>query len=159
MCTKILLAELERMNWNGQDALEGPDDRLSFYVAPWTKGLAVELRHVAGKRETRKTIVLRRGQELKLIRSMLKVWVSRHPRLERTSWLDKKIDSSTRIGPNVQQFVNAVMSRYKDGDVVAKERALDDLRRAVRRAQASGLTEHELKLAWDEGLFEQMLQA
>lgn len=161
MCTKILLAELERLAWNGRDALEGPDWRLSFRLAPWTKGLACELRLEGPGLQSfpDKTIVLRRGQEAKLVRNMLQVWVTRLPNVRRAGWLDKKIDSDTRIGPNVHQFVNAVMSKYQDGDQVARDRALDALRSAVRRAQMAGLTEQDLKVAWDEGLFAQMLQS
>jgi len=36
---------------------------------------------------------------------------------------------------------------------------MDALRSAVRKAQAAGLTEHDLKMAWDEGLFAEMLQS
>jgi hypothetical protein len=103
-----------------------------------------------------KTIVLRRGQEPKLVRNMLQLWAARHAR-SKAGWLDKRIDADTRIGPNVQQFVQAVFAKYKDADDVVRDRAMDDLRKSVKRAQASGLTEHDLKLAWDEGLFSQML--
>ncbi len=162
MCTRILLEQLERLTWNGRDALESQEWRLSFELAPWTKGLAVtlkltDLRTHGGPRP--RTIVLRRGQEAKLVRNMLQLWVQRPGVHARTAWLEKRVDSSTRIGPNVQQFVNCVMAKYKDGDEVARGRAMDALRSAVRKAQAAGLTEHDLKMAWDEGLFAEMLQS
>jgi hypothetical protein len=161
MCTRILLEQLERLAWNGKDALESPEWRLSFALDPWTKGLACTLKvtQFPDRQACQKTIVLRRGQEAKLVRNMLQLWVSRPGVRARTAFLDKKVDSATRIGPNVQQFVNCVMAKYKDGDEVARDRAMDALRSAVRKAQSAGLTEHDLKVAWDEGLFNEMLQS
>jgi hypothetical protein len=170
MCTKILLSQLEELKWDGQSAMASPDWRLSFQVQPWAKGLSVvlslqalrlpdgendHLGQMLFRDESDRTIVLRRGQEAKLIRNMLQMWVGRLT--SKTRWLDKKVGPDARVGPNVHQFVQAVMAKYRDADEIVRGRALDDLRRAVRRAQDSGLTEHDLKVAWDEGLFAQML--
>lgn len=167
MCTKILLEQLEKLTWNGTNSLANDDWRLSFTLDPWTKGLAVTLRlrmlSDRGRQDgapydgQKKTIVLRRGQEAKLVRNMLQLWVSRPGIHVRSSWLDKKVNSDTKVGPNVHQFVNAVLAKYQDVDDVVRDRALNALRTAVKRAQDAGLTEHDLKIAWDEGMFERML--
>lgn len=160
MCVKILLGQLEAMRWDGESALASDCWRLQYVGDPWTKGLSVTLilQNLKEPRDARRhrKIVLRRGQEAKLVRSMLQLWVEGTQKV-RSGWLDKKVGSGTRIGPNVQQFVSSVFSRYRDADDVTRDRAMDDLRRAVRRAQSFGLTEDDLKQAWDEGLFAQML--
>lgn len=161
MCTKILLDQIERMKWNGKNALVGDEFVLSFVAKPWTKGLAVELwltKPQPSKFERSTTIVLRRDGRLKLIREMVRVWARKESR-ERHSWIDKRIGKDARVGPNVQQFVNAVFSKYMDASDVAKERAMDALRKSVRRAQEAGLTQDDVQAAWDEGLLAQMLQS
>ena len=157
MCTKILLEQLEKLSWNGENALISHDWFLKFLADPWTKGLAVTLvlrNQKTGFRRERK-IVLRRGQEFKLLKNMLQLWVERLD--AKTRWLDKKVSKDCRIGPNVQRFVQTIMSRYQDADDIHKDRAMDSLRSAVRRAQESGLTEEDLKICWDEGLFSSMM--
>ncbi len=161
MCTKILLSQMEQLQWNGANSLVGDGWSMQFRTDPWTKGLAVTLylTNLTGfKKERRKCLILRQGQRVKLIREMVRLWAERES-VESTAWIDKRIDKDTRIGPNLQQFVNAVMSKWVDGAQVACNRAMDQLRRAVARAQKSGLTEVDMKAAWDEALFAQMLSS
>ena len=167
MCTKILLEQLERLKWDGEK-LQSQDWRMTFKVSPWTKGLQTVLRLQAlqpfpnpekAPFKAEMTIVLRRGQESKLVRSMLRLWASRVASSDKTSWLDKKVNRETRIGPSVQCFVQAVMARYVCASDLIRDRALADLRRSVAAAQKAGLTEHDLKMVWDEGLFAEMLSS
>ena len=157
MCTKILLEQLEKLPWNGRNSLEDSEWSLKFHEENWTKGLAVRLVLKRGlEKISERKIVLRRGQDSKLIRNLLQLWVTRLGD-RKSGWIAKRGFEGARIGPNVQRFVQAVMARYMDGGDVFRQRALDNLRSAVRRAQDAGLTEEDLKIAWDEGLFRQML--
>lgn len=158
MCTKILLDQIERMKWDGLNSLVGEEFTLSFHAKPWTKGLAVELKLTKPKFERSATIVLKRDGRTKLIREMVRLWAKRDAP-HNHSWIDKRINKDTRIGPNVQQFVNAAFAKWMDADQVTRERAMDALRRAILRAQEAGLTERDVRTAWDEGLFAQMLQS
>jgi hypothetical protein len=156
MCTKILLSQMEQLRWDGVSRLVGNEWSLQFFTDSWTKGLAVTLYLTGFKREKRKCLVLRQGQRVKLIREMVCLWAGRES-VESTAWIGKRIDKDTRIGPNLQQFVNAIMSRWVDGNQVACDRAMGQLRRAVAKAQKAGLTEADMKAAWDEALLAQML--
>jgi hypothetical protein len=158
MCTKILLEQIEKMKWDGGNSLIGDEFTMSFATKPMTKGLEIELQlKKPGFKKTLITI-LHQDQHTKLIREMVKLWASQYSR-NSNKWVDDRIDEDTRIGPNIQQFINTAFAHWVDADTIVKERAMDSLRKLIRMAQKAGLTREDVQTAWDEGLFDQILQS